>query len=107
MGYEHIDVELHQFGCEFGEALVPVLGPPIVDDNVLALLVSEPAKARSQAVNSAPSLRERCRAEEADPVSFPAWLRPRRERPRSRRAAEQRDELAAFHSITSSASCCR
>src|SRR6266540_3679362 len=30
-------------------------------------------------------------------------LRPRRERPRGR-AAEQRDELAAFHSITSSAS---
>src|SRR5262249_20567403 len=30
-------------------------------------------------------------------------LRPRRERPRRRRAAEQRDELAPFHSITSSA----
>jgi hypothetical protein len=27
-------------------------------------------------------------------------LPPRRERPRSRHAAEQRDELAAFHSIT-------
>src|SRR5262245_25264204 len=33
-------------------------------------------------------------------------LRARRERPRRRRAAEQRDELAALHhSITSSASC--
>src|SRR5262249_38202678 len=30
-------------------------------------------------------------------------LRARRERPRHRRAAEQRDELAALHSITSSA----
>src|SRR5262249_17963997 len=30
-------------------------------------------------------------------------LRARRERPRNRRAAKQRDELAAFHSITSSA----
>src|SRR5262249_54315836 len=30
-------------------------------------------------------------------------LRARRERPRRRRAAEQRDELATFHSITSSA----
>ena len=30
-------------------------------------------------------------------------LRARRERPRRRRAAEQRDELAPFHSITSSA----
>src|SRR5262249_33564457 len=32
-----------------------------------------------------------------------ALLRPRRERPRRGRAAEQRDELAALHSITSSA----
>src|SRR5258707_7726371 len=31
-------------------------------------------------------------------------LRARRERPRDRRAAEQGDELAALHSITSSAS---
>src|SRR5262245_59370748 len=33
-------------------------------------------------------------------------LRLRRERPSSRRAAEKRDELATFHSITSSASNC-
>jgi hypothetical protein len=31
-------------------------------------------------------------------------LRARHDRPRGRRAAEQRDELAALHSITSSAS---
>jgi hypothetical protein len=32
------------------------------------------------------------------------WLlRSRRERPRGRRAADERDELAALHSITSSA----
>src|SRR4029077_19712843 len=31
------------------------------------------------------------------------WLRLRRERPRCRRRAEQRDELASPHSITSSA----
>jgi hypothetical protein len=30
-------------------------------------------------------------------------LRPRRERPRGGRAADQRDEFAPFHSITSSA----
>ena len=37
------------------------------------------------------------------PRLLPRLLRHRRERPRRRRAAEQRDELAAFHSITSSA----
>jgi hypothetical protein len=44
----------------------------------------------------------------ADKLSAPdEWhrrlLRPRRARPRDRRTAEQRDELAALHSITSSA----
>src|SRR5437016_3530629 len=34
-------------------------------------------------------------------------LRARRERPRHRRAAEKSDELAAFHSITSSAATSR
>ncbi len=34
---------------------------------------------------------------------YPGLLRARCERPRSRRAADERDELAPFHSITSSA----
>src|SRR5262249_22795094 len=34
-------------------------------------------------------------------------LRPRRKRPRGRRATEQRDEIAAPHSITSSAATCK
>src|SRR5262249_34312941 len=44
------------------------------------------------------------RTEEADNWYLPRLLRPRRERPRRCRAAEQRDCLAArLHSITSSA----
>src|SRR5262249_8834865 len=39
----------------------------------------------------------------ADPAHPFGLLRARRERPRCCRAAEQRDELAPFHSITSSA----
>src|SRR5262249_176139 len=42
-------------------------------------------------------------AHEADPVDLGRLLRARRERIRHCRAAEQRDELAALHSITSSA----
>ena len=41
--------------------------------------------------------------EHADAPHALALLRARRERPRGRRAAEQRDELAPLHSITSSA----
>jgi hypothetical protein len=56
-----------------------------------------------------PSWRSRCtkavvlwtwaesRAREPDGRQLSWLLRPRRERPRRRRAAEQRDELAAFH----------
>src|SRR5262245_10438116 len=39
-------------------------------------------------------------------ATHPLALRARRQRPRRRRAAEQRDELAALHSITSSANNC-
>jgi len=39
----------------------------------------------------------------SSPVHAIALLRARRERPRDNRATEQRDELAPFHSITSSA----
>src|SRR5262249_10281824 len=45
-----------------------------------------------------------CSPQEADPSHPLALLRARRERARSHRAAKQRDELAALHSITSSAS---
>jgi hypothetical protein len=41
--------------------------------------------------------------DDADARDLPRLLRARRERPRSR-AAEQRDEVASLHSITSSAS---
>src|SRR5262249_30413018 len=43
------------------------------------------------------------RHQHADAPQALALLRPRRERPRCRRAAEQRDDLAPSHSITSSA----
>ena len=44
-----------------------------------------------------------CGQEHADAPHPLALLRARRQRPRRRRAAEQRDELAPVHSITSSA----
>src|SRR5215470_15697745 len=47
--------------------------------------------------------RRRARTPEPDGRQFRLLLRARRKRPRSCRAAEERDELAPFHSITSSA----
>src|SRR5262249_49805398 len=94
MGHDHIDVELHQFGCEVREAVVSALGPPIVDDNVLALLLSELAKTRSQRVNSLPELRVREHAEKADTIGLPGVLRAHRERPRGSRAAKRDNEFS-------------
>ena len=41
MGYEHIDVEVHQFGCENGKAIVVSLGKLIVDGNIFSFFVAE------------------------------------------------------------------
>src|SRR5207302_1493725 len=48
----------------------------------------------------------RCAVKKSDHRHRRLLLRARRERPRGR-AAEQREERAPFHSITSSARCCR
>jgi hypothetical protein len=50
MGNEDIDVEPRQLGSEFGKAVVSALGPPILDYDIFALLVSKLVKAGSQAV---------------------------------------------------------
>src|SRR5262245_27533831 len=51
----------------------------------------------------AQTLRERCSSAKKPNHRHRRLLRARRERPRRRCAAEQRDEFAALHSITSSA----
>src|SRR5436309_12332758 len=43
------------------------------------------------------------RLQNSDAIDLPRLLRARRERPRGCRAADERDERAPFHSITSSA----
>src|SRR6516164_7988556 len=76
--HEHVDREALQFGRQVAEAIELAVGAAILHLKVTPRI--EIAK--------------------ADELRL---LRPRRERPRYRRAAEQRDELAPFHSITSSA----
>src|SRR5262245_60635047 len=52
----------------------------------------------------AQTLRERCSSAKKPNHRHRGLLRTRRERPRGRRTADQRDELAALHSMSSSAS---
>src|SRR5262245_3106972 len=103
-GHNHLDVQGDQFGDQRGKDLILSLRPAIFDGNVAALLVAE----RTQPVAE---WRDEIRfklggrvAQETNPGDFRGrLLRARHERP-SCRAAEQRDELATRHSITSSAS---
>src|SRR5262249_31450967 len=72
----------------------------IFDLIVPALLVAAFAHALMKCSDVGGIQCDRCRLQHCDTIHL-AQLRTRRERPRSRRAAEQRDELAAFHSIAS------
>src|SRR5262245_23296452 len=72
-----------------------------LDDKVTAFEVADIT--HSLAENLHVHIRRRGRRQIANTHGLHGLLRPRRERPRGCRAAEQRDELAALHSITSSA----
>src|SRR5262245_36554975 len=78
----------------------------IVQMDVAALRPSEPLKRLPE--SREPLLQFRIALREgyhhANPPPLVGLLRARRERPRGCRATEQRDEVAALHSITSSAS---
>src|SRR5262245_38112419 len=84
------------------QSLVSAFRPAILDRHVLAVYVAGllQSLAKRDCVKRIPL--RRCAVEESD-HRHRRLLCPRRLRPRSR-AAEQRDELAPFHSITSSAS---
>src|SRR5215468_8768241 len=78
------------------------LGPAIFDRHVPTLDITGLAQALVKCAQPACPQIRRLAADVSDHRHC-GLLRARRERPR-RRAADQRDELAAFHSITSSAS---
>ena len=99
---DHGDLPTNQFGRHLRQSISLICGPAVYDRYVIALDI---AGVFETLVKSTQTLRgplRRCGVEEPDHRH--RWLLPtRRDRPRRRRAAEQRDELAPFHSITSSA----
>src|SRR5215471_4202864 len=102
MRSDHRHLTAYQIGCEVGQSVVLVLRPAILDRHILTLDVAGFTNALPECGQIACTISKRRAAEEPDHWHR-SLLRPRRERPRRRRAAQQRDELAAFHSITSSA----
>src|SRR5262249_5500543 len=94
-----------QIGCQGRKSVVMIIRPAVFDRHILAFDVAGFGEA---------AVERRCeryvarsyRAIEEPDHRHRRLLRPRRERPRSRRAAEQRDECAAVHSMTSLAVIC-
>src|SRR5262249_32151296 len=102
MRSDHRDLTAYQIACEVGQSVDLVLRPAILDHDILALDVAGFANALPECGQIACTISKRRAAEESD-----HWhrrlLRACRKRPRRRRAADQRDEFATSHSITSSA----
>src|SRR5215831_2263618 len=96
------DSAANEVGCQFRQAIGVVMRPPELDGQVLALDVAALAQSLAE---SSHSICERLRRAELEQPDYRQrrLLRARRERPCGCRAAEKRYELAALHSITSSA----
>src|SRR6516162_975704 len=97
-----IDFQSNELGCQLGEAFAASLRPAIFDREIAAVDPAEIAHSLHEGGGPLALRRRATRSEQSDSRHL-RLLCARRERPRSR-AAEQRDELAALHSITSSAS---
>src|SRR5262245_4098642 len=100
--HDNIDLKPDELGGDLGKSLVASLGPAILDCEIAA--VAPPQFPQSPDKGGSQFALCRCRtgAQQAND-RWLALLRARRQRPRDSSAAEQRDELAPPHSITSSA----
>src|SRR5262249_37967669 len=100
-GSDHGDTIGNEFGGQCIEFVEMALCPPINDRHVTSFAEALFVQPGLESLEKVCERARRPTAEKADDWHRPL-LRARRERPRGR-AAEQRDELAAPHSITSSA----
>src|SRR5262249_54323278 len=102
--HNHGHLTVNQFGRKHRQSIILAFRPAIFDLDVLAFDISclfQSLAERTQADRVSGQVR-RCAAEEPDHWHRALLRCARRERP-YRRAAEQRDELATLHSMTSSA----
>src|SRR5262249_21253922 len=98
-----VDVEPGKLGRDLGQAIAAPVCPAIFNRDRAALDPTEVVESPRECGRPL-TFRQRCAvAQEPDNWSLPQLLRARSERPR-RRATEQHDELAPFHSEVSRAS---
>src|SRR6516162_1790854 len=106
MSENDINFQADELGCELGEAFAASLRPAIFDRDGASFDPAEFAQPLHKSSGQLALRGRRSRAQESDGRQPRSLLRTRRQRPR-RRAAHEGDELAAPHSITSSAEACR
>src|SRR5205814_6662771 len=93
----HAHPAANQVSREARKSIVLTLRPAVFDHDVLTFEMTGCTKASAECLNKRCEWSGRCAVEKTD-HRHRRLLRARRERPRRRRTAEQRDELAAFHS---------
>src|SRR5262249_32906733 len=101
----HCYLSMNQFSGQRRQAIVMALSPTVLNREVLAVDQTRFTQALPKRCHTIGVGLRRAGAEKAN-HRHRRLLRARRERPCRRCAAEQRDELAAPHSITSSAATC-
>src|SRR6516165_611301 len=101
---DHGHLATNQFGSQGRQLVIVSVGPPIFDRHIPAFVITGSTEAATECLHKVCCCAGRRGVHVAND-GHSRLLRARRERPR-RRAAEKRDELAALHSITSSAVIC-
>ena len=96
---DEVDLETDQLGSLFQLEIGPASSRAYLQAKIAALDVARIAQALAQCLQERFRVRQ---GKDTDRV-HPHLLRACQERPTRRRTAEQRDQLASFHSITSSA----
>src|SRR5262249_33153662 len=96
------DLEADEISRQRGQLVITTFRPSERNDQIPSLGKCGFAQAAAERCNHARRLAGRAATEESND-RHRSLLRAYRERPRSRRAADERDELAPPHSITSSA----
>src|SRR5215813_6039557 len=100
---DHGHLSTNQLGSQGRQLVIVSVGPPIFDRHIPALVITGSTEAATECLHKVCCCAGRGGVHVAND-GHSRLLRPRRERPRRRRAAKEGDELAPVaHSITSSA----
>ena len=97
----NVHLEPHELGCELGKAIHSALAPSVFDRDITTFDPTERTQSLPERRDVLAVGRRHARAEKPDGGYPRSLLRACRKRPRRRRAAEQRDEAPALHSISS------